>query len=388
MGLSRKYVAAILLMVLVALMLSAAVAAGGSFLLQGNQFGGVVIALASEEGDASLDLLVDLLSTRKDIQSFATLETATPQEAEEQVKTGQAQVAVIFPKGFLDSVMTGENLSPKLVVDASRPLEMMVTVKLADSALRMLVRTQQGIGYTLAVYKDRQLTQPPVDRVVQDINFAYAGWVIGYNSMFRSSLIQGPGQIGLLEHYGINGILFFALLSLPVFYNLLALQPQKGWLGRIKSSGGSISLWAVCQILAVWLVILLMLALLAAGMVAAGGGLSLSLVPGLLAVSFFMACFAWLCCNTGSILSAVSTVFLLSVFGLLVSGGLIPRVLLPGALAQVGAFSPLLWMYQIFAPVFGADVQLLPLLFLTSAALLLFGACLLVSRHRESEGLR
>ena len=352
---ARKRLLALLAMGLAALLLSAAVAAGAGRLLAGQGFAGLRIAVASEEADERIDLLLDVLADMQDVQAFADIQRAAPGEVESLVRSGAVNAAVVLPQGFVHSLMTGENLSPRLILDASRPLEAMMVARLAENAARMLAKAQQAVGYAAAVYGGQQAQTPPLGDVLAQVNLTFAVWVLQRGEMFRTVLVNPTGALTLAQHYLLCALLFFALLCVPVLYRLYSLGEQKGWLARLRGAGCGVGVWMASQVAvgALALFLLLCLLLLAAGL-ALGGGLSLWLVPGLVLAALFLSCFGFVLCNVGGPLPSVSLGFLLALTFWVAAGGVVPLVLLPAPVAALAPLSPLVWLRDALAPLFGA----------------------------------
>ena len=72
----RKRLLALLAMGLAALLLSAIVVAGVHQVFSGRGFGGIRIAVASEEENEQLDVLIDLLAGMQDVKKFAVVSKA------------------------------------------------------------------------------------------------------------------------------------------------------------------------------------------------------------------------------------------------------------------------------------------------------------------------
>ena len=355
---ARKRLLALLAMGLAALLLSAAVAVGAQQLFAGQGFAGMHIAVASEEDDERIDLLLDVLAGMQDVQGFADIQKAAPSEVESLVRSGAVNAAVVLPQGFVQSLMTGENLPPKLVLDASRPLEAMMVAQLAENAARMLAKAQQAVGYAAAVYSGQQAQTPPLNEVLAQVNLRFAVWVLQRGEMFRTVLVNPTGALMLAQHYLLCALLFFAMLCVPVLYRLYSLQEQKGWLARMRGAGCGVGVWMASQVAVGALALFLLLCLLLAAGLALGAGFSLWVLPGLALAALFLSCFGFVLCNLGGPLSSVSLGFLLSLAFWVMAGGVVPLVLLPAPVAALAPLSPLVWLRDALAPLFGAPGSL------------------------------
>ena len=386
----QKRLPALLAMGLAVVFLAAGVALVTAQLYAGRGFVGMRIAVASEEANEQIDLLLSVLAKNQDIGRFASVWQVPVQDAERLVRTGGANAAVVLPRGFVQSLMTGENLSPRLLLDASRPLEMMMTIQLAENAARMLANAQQAVAYAQAVHEQQEGQRVPLNSVVGEVNLAFALWVLQRDGMFRSLTVGPAGALTLTQHYALGAVLFFAMLCAPVLYRLYALQEQKGWMARLRAAGCGIAPWLLSQLLAGALALLLLLCLLLAALgMAVGGGFSLSVLPGLALAALFLSCFGFVCCNLGSVLASVGVNFLVSLCALVVCGGVVPLVLLPAPVGALAALSPIGWMRGALAPLLGAGFSAPNMLALLAGTAALLGACLLLGRRhlgRYGEG--
>lgn len=390
---ARRRLLLLLCMALAALLLCLAAGAAVAGLYAGRNFSGITLAVAVHEEDEALydalglfgGALAQLLGGSEGRQNFAGIIRTQPGEAAQLVQTGQATAAVVLPQGFMNSVYSGENLSPRLIVDASRPLEMAMVLKLAESSARMLAAVQQGIAFTLEVYDVSGAAQPSKAQLTRDINLEYASWVFSRDLMFRGQVVSPAGALTVLQQTLLCAIAFFTLLCGPVLHGLFSLKRQQGWLLRLRAGACPLPAFAAAQVAcgALALVGVLALLLVGAGLWVPGAGFSAMVLPGLLGCGLFLAALLYLLCNAGGILPASVLVFVLALAGLVTSGGTIPLVLLPRPLAALAPFSPIAWVRDALAPAFGAPASPAALLALWGGGLVLLGLCLLHARLFE-----
>lgn len=358
-------------MALVLLFLSSTAALAFSLLLEGGDIVDVKLAVAVEDGDDRLLRALDMLENIPEINQFAKVLKTEPEKAVEYVKRGDAAAALVFPSGFLSSVISGENLPPRLILNTSNALEATLVMKLAQSGVRLLTAAQQGYLYTLHVYDIMQPDTPARDFVDYQSSMRFYLFATGCGELFKKLELESTGALNLMQHYLLSAVFFFAMLSLPVLYPLYSLRAQSGWLLRFRMAGGSRVVYAIAQITAGFLSIFLMLLLLFTGVAAISGSVAafLSILPAIALSALFFSCFAYFINNVGGILGAVSLNFLLAAIMALSYGGLIPISLLPAPIAALQSFSPLGMMHSACAPLFGVDEGgLLPLLAAACAA--------------------
>jgi len=403
-------------MALLLLLFGFGAAAAGSVLMDGRGFSPLTLAVADETGDSRLPQLMAYLGEMEDVRSYARLVMTGPAEARVMVAGGSAAAALIFPRGFLDSVYRGENFSPLLVLDSSRPLEVFGLSLLADGAGAMLTNAQKGVYYTMAVYDMIRPDNPGYDQVLREINLNYAGWFFTRSGMYRTQTVSPTGgALTVPQHYLLSALLFFCFLApAAVLFPFYSLQRQSLWLRRLRGACKPLAAYVLAQILWGALAIFLLLGLVLAGLSAAGGGLDVAslsqvetdnmseavrllsglaprlplsrwtdLLPGLLLTALFLSAFSCICCNTGHIFSAVGLCFIFAGLFLTMSGGLVPPVLLPKWIVALSPFCPLTWMRSVLSALYlpGADtVMAASGIKLAAVSLLLIAAILLFCR--------
>jgi hypothetical protein len=374
-------------MALLLLLFCFGAAAVGSLLLEGGGFSPITLAVADEAEESQIPQIMTRLADMEDIRTYIRPVSATPMSARVMVAEGDAAAAIIFPVGFLDSVYTGENYSPLLILDAARPLEVFGLSLLAESAGSMLVNAQKGSYFIQAVYDSIKPAAPESDRMLWEVDMKYAVWVLTRGAMYQPETVSPTGgALNVTQHYLLSALLFFCFIApVGLLFSFYSWGRQSSWLLRVRGAGKPLPLYAAAQILwgsaAVFLFQVLTLAgLSAAGTAlhkAAGRGtgaglfslnptvshllsgmtprLSPSILPGLLFIALFLSAFAFLCCNTGHLFSALSLDFILAGVFLIVSGGFIPAALLPKRISALSPYSPLTWMRGLLSGLYLPD---------------------------------
>ncbi len=374
--LMKQPLVTLVVMVVAALIISMGAAAVGSSLLAGRPVAGVKIAVADNNSDgAGLQQLTQF--TAKDTSGYfiSLVKADTPEEAIDMLARGEVSAAMVLPADLMDSATQTE-----LYLDPGRPLDMLLVQMFVESANRMLSATGSGVDYVMYVYGESGATTPERETVQGNIRVEYSFWILGRETMYRDVPSSPTGAMDTIQYYLLNAITFFSLLATPILFGIYSFRQQKAWTERLRSAGGSLRAYGVAKILCGTLVTTVMLALFLAGAAWFGNPYGLptpALLVGLLLCACFLSCFAFLCCNTGSVLSSTLLTFLLSSAGLYVAGGLVPPVLLPGVIRTISPYSPLSWMRAALAPVFGLAADWGAMLALLALTVLLFMGCLL-----------
>lgn len=382
-GRVRRRLFILLAMVLALLFLSSAAAIAGSLLLDGGSVVDITLAVAIEDDDETLEKALLMIAGVPEVSGFATILYDTPERVVEYVRRGEAAAAIIFPAGFMQSVYTGENMPPRLVLDTSQAMEALLVMKLAQSGVRLLTASQQGYLYTLHVYDLMRPDEPARDIVDYEASMKFYLWVVGCGEMYQRLAVSATGALDTMQHYLISAVLFFTMLALPVLYPIFSFREQREWLLRLRASGCPRTSYALAQIIGGFFAISAMLILLLCGIALIGNEVRLlAALPAALLCALFFSCYGFLCNNTGSILSAVGINFVLAALMLLSFGGLLPLSFLPAPIAALAPYSPLGWMHAALSTLFGADGGL-SWLWILIGSLLLLAIAMLYARVKE-----
>jgi hypothetical protein len=360
------------------LFLGLTAASAGGLIWERGEFSPVGLAVADEDGESQMPQIIERLATMQDISSYIAPVMVSPDEARTMVAEGYVSAAVVFPEGFINSIFSGENLSPLLILNPAQPVEAFALSILDDNAGSMLVNAQKGSYLVQAVYDYIRPAEPDFYRMLMEVDMKYAVWVLSRSELYRSETVSPTGgALSIAQHYLLSFLVFFCFLApVGVLYPIYSWKLQPGWLLRIRGSGRPMTAYVLAQLICGAAVIFILLFLIFGGLSFAGAvmarlspeaarlmaGLSPRLSPGspsilpaLLSASLFLSVFAFLCCSTGHIFPAVSLDFLLAAAFMTVSGGFVPAVLLPKALSRLGAYSPLTWMRGALSVIYVPD---------------------------------
>ncbi|MEG2054194.1 MAG: ABC transporter permease, partial [Oscillospiraceae bacterium] len=142
------------------------------------------LALVNEDDSGKTRLLLKVAQNTKEFKSTINLvyceklDTAT-----NMLQKGEVSGVAVLPKGFLDSVLVGENLSPTLFISTASPLETLCIKTLADSLVKTLSAAQAGI-YTVIDAKESLSNQYPNQNFINKINLEYFGGVLSRTGVF------------------------------------------------------------------------------------------------------------------------------------------------------------------------------------------------------------
>lgn len=244
-----------------------------------------------------------------------------------------------LPKGFWNSIMTGENLTPALTVNVSSPLEGLWLHQLAQSAGRTLLSAQNAVGGMLSAMYAEGFSDDEINKKLFSADMALMESYLTRKDLFGSQILRTTGNVSAVQYYSGSAasFVFFALLFL-LFPPLYALRQFSEFSQRRRET------FASCLLTAISLFALLCpLGVLALGTHVENilGGSSILLI-------IFCASLLVLCVATfRSSATCAAAVTGLALIQALYGGGLLPEALLPPLLAPLCRLLPLSLMRRL-----------------------------------------
>ena len=360
-----KRLALFVAMALILLLLGLAMAAAFNIMLAGDGFAPFTLAIADDSGDPALAAIISYLGETDGIRAYARMVSTDSLGARSMVAEGRAAAALVFPDGFLASVDTGENLTPSLILDLTRPLEALGVSLLAESAASMLSNAQKGIYLADSLYNDFDPVKPGAvdyDQMIWGINIRYINWVVDRGDLYQTRLIMPTGgEMTFSRHYLISALTFFIFLApAGALYPVFSWEEDRPWLRRLRGADKPLYAYALAQVLWGAIAVFTLTLLLHAGAAAVNGLFTSRLflpslrgaLPGMMLGAVFVSAFAFICSKTGHVISAVSLHFLFAVVFMALSGGVVPLALLPRGMRALSPYSPFTWMRDLVAPLY------------------------------------
>ncbi len=262
---------------------------------------------------------------------------------------------LVLPEGFFESVMTGENLTPRLTVNASSPFEGLWINSLAKSAAKLISEAQNVVGAVNTAAQQAGLSTDERDKVIMSLNGYLLNDYLTRKGRFESVVLSATGSINAVEHYTAAAVSFFCFVMAFMLFAPVKELRQFAVFSKKKMP---------CLISVVISCFLLSLAITAAAVIVMGGSAQLFssgyIKAALLIFSvmlFFpsatddMAGCAALCCGS-------------CLFQAVLGGAILPEALLPTALAALSNYMPLTILRRLLADIayncgFGGDALLL-----------------------------
>lgn len=316
------------------------------------------LAVCDSGQDERTALAMNLLSGMEDVEKYASFVTMEEEQAEKLLAAGELSGIVVIPSGFIDGVLYGDNLSPKLILDRKNPIENILILSLAEGVTGMLSAAQSGI-YTVMDNVPSSISSAERNQVLFEINMEYVSWTLDRNSMFTGHTVSVAGNLTLMQHSLIMGILWFLSLSAPVLFRVYSVREEGAVLVRMKSMGAPLQSY----LLGKWLAGLFANLLITSGIVlflsctleklGMHMNFSPSVIGGFFLTALFTASLGYCCANlcktaTGQVLLC----FLFTTAGMMAAGGIIPTLLLPPFFETLEKFSPFYYLKLCLAPLF------------------------------------
>ncbi len=139
---------------------------------------------------------------------------------QEQAQQGSFTSVLTIPEGFLDSILTGENLSPTLELDISTPLEAMWVRQMLQAGADYLTTAQLGV-YTVqkSVNYGIEMSAEEYQLLLADINLTIMRAMLGRLELLEQKTLFASGGLSLPQYY------FTALASLLLLCYGFLFQP-------------------------------------------------------------------------------------------------------------------------------------------------------------------
>lgn len=251
---------------------------------------------------------------------------------------------ITIPEGFLESILTGENLSPVVELDWSSPLEAMWVRQMILAGTRALSAAQRGVYAVLeAADWGKGMDEKEYHLLVAEVNMKLLNAFFDKLSLLKDHRMSASGNLTLPQYYAcaLAALLPFCygFLFQPAIQNLkrFSLAVQKKW--TLFFSG--------------WLHVFLLNALLALPIFLSFSKGKFPMIPWL-AFGFLAGTNAFLCVLLFPEQGVCAAAHLALATGQALCGGLLlPLALLPAGFSIVAPFLPVWQGMQLLATAMG-----------------------------------
>lgn len=338
------------------------------------------IVFTSEDDSEMTKLIVSTLRQSKSINSVCNIVDSDYDNALEMVKNDDAVCCIIIPKGFMDSLMDGENYPISIHFSSAKSIYSMIISELTRAAQTSLQSAQSGIYVLHDYYKENNALKYE-DKANKELNLTYLGKAFAREKFFERHKVYATGSLSTADYYIASGVMLILLLLGCVFIlktkdtdNLISLKLQRNGIGAISQTiTHFISTFAILYIL-----FAIGMFLLYAVNSYKSIGLSLSLTNILLNGIFICMCCASVTCCISSILfnkySSILLHFVLVIVSSFISGAFIPSIILPDIFSTIAEYLPTTYILNIIGTIFTGGLftgNIIKLLLYTSGFIIL-----------------
>ena len=184
----------------------------------------------SSEDDASLTkLVINALSKTDSITKLFNVSEINYSDVEAVADNENSIVTVVVPKGFLNSLMNGNNYPIKVYFSSTTSIYTMIITELSLAAQTSLQAAQSAV-YTLYDYYYDMGKYKYASTANEELNSTLITKAFSRNKFFVKKQLSSTGDYNIKTYYLASGILTVILLSGCIF------------ILRIKNTGHYISL--------------------------------------------------------------------------------------------------------------------------------------------------
>lgn len=249
--------------------------------------------------------------------------------------TDDYTAVITLPDGFLESIMSGENLAPTVELTTSSPMETMIVRQMADAGTRYLSSGQAGIyGVLRATDYGADMSDDDYSKLILSINLVFLDVFIQRLDMFQPIALTLAGPLSILQYVISSLVVTLLLMYGFLFHATVARSKKLSQLFYQKKSVATSAFFACFSsiFLAQLGIFLLIVLLLKINLSLTG--LILCLLFACLTTAFSMAVSSLLRSPFSAVFSIVSVLIMA-----LISGGIFPLEMLPASFETISAFT-------------------------------------------------
>lgn len=306
------------------------------------------IAVLNLDSDTYMETILNTALKNDMITDLFTVYTVDSQsEGESMVQEGQAMALIIFPDGFVRSVMNGTNLSPQVELSSQDPVYQMVIGNLVDSLAQVMVQTQSGIYASIDVMKEQGLYS---DDFILPINMEYVMFFLESEGIYEEDNISYTQTLSLTAHYKITILLFLVILSTGLFLPELNAGYQIAMLRQMATVRSDYPIFYFGRVASIYLVYL---ALFVGITLVMGQELQplhlFALSQGVLLLILVQSLIATLC---KQFMAANQVHCVIHGASWVLCGGILPPLFLPSVASKLGSYTPFYQLFRVFQGIY------------------------------------
>lgn len=294
------------------------------------------VAVVNLDDSEQMDFLLNLALKNNAIEDLFDVQVVSAKDGEILLRNNEIIACVTLPTGFLQSVLSSENISPDIAINQTNTLEKYLILDIIDSFVNLLNVTQCGVYTTFDNLSQNKI---PTSDLVLDVNLDYIRIVADYDDFFDYQPINYTKTLDISTHYLTCTAFFLILLTFPLFFEELNINYNVKIFRFIASYTSKYQFFYFLRILVIVLVYFLVFL---CTMLSLEANFSFPFVIFILNSAFFTVLLNAIILNFSSkYIPTLMINFTLFTLCLIISGGIVPSVFLPSFLSNMDIFSPI-----------------------------------------------
>lgn len=182
------------------------------FLEEKQLFSPIVVDCVMQDEEEKLKLAMMFVSNLESVKSICQFEYTTEEEARNNIKTGQADAAIILKDNFYEDMQQGKNTPAIILVPEHSALQLDTFRELVAAGVSLIQTTEAGVYAVFDAGKQYNLNISYED-VQQLIFFQYVEKILERNEVFQKKVLLATGEYDLVQYYFASGLLICILIS-------------------------------------------------------------------------------------------------------------------------------------------------------------------------------
>ncbi len=309
------------------------------------------IAIANEDENKSTEKAVELLIKNEQIEDLFHVEFTDKSSGMSSVKSGNYIALVYLPNGFMDSILSGENVAPTIYLSNTNTFEKYMILSVIESFGELLKDAQGGIYATLDIMRDYGISTS--DKILS-INLDYISTATNIGKTFTYEKLKYVEGLPLELHFSLCLILFLIFNINSIFFRELNAKTDLEFIRLLGRTRKDYYLYYASKIAVIFLV---NLAIIIAISVILKSRFSLAFLFSAVNSAVFITLIECLIYNIfGNLVSAIIANFSLSTLALFISGGIIPTTFLPKYITNLEGISPIFQVKELLSIGFISEI--------------------------------
>ncbi|MBO5473934.1 MAG: ABC transporter permease [Lachnospiraceae bacterium] len=384
--LPRMLMQAVLLMVLMGL-----IAFGGVRSMDREPLAvSVDIAVAVQDDDALTQMALGFVESMESVSEFCRFRQVSEEEGLALLAQEEVTALIVLPERLVDGIVNGQNPSVEIYFAEHAGIEAVLFKELTDAGASLLNVAQAeiyGANDTAAEYGFTDRLRM-MEMEIDGYNLAFA---LDRLALYETRQLSVTGQMNVIQYFAASAAVLFLLLSGMALYPLM--QPEAAVFRRQLARQGVGFGWQdfcqwLCGFVSMGLIAALLPAaarflpaaarflsaiakILPAGMETVGeepevwtqaaellqrrqnaGHMGMSVFLIVCSLMLISTCVYCIYSLTGSRISGILLLFVVSLMMIYLSGGLAPSIFLPETMQKLGGRLPTAWLIRAFGGVF------------------------------------